>query len=276
MDDSEKTKDELIIELTALRRQVVNIEEREAERREKEEAFDRNEKAFVDLFNATEEIAFLQELDGTIVLANDCTAIFYGISRENIVGRSIYDFIPPDKVESAKNKTRAVIETKKTVRLEGTLGEGVFENSLYPVFDESGRVRRIAVYVRDITIRKQLEAAVHQAEEKYRIIYENAIEGIFQINPQRTFYQRKSGPCPHPRIRLARRSDNFSHQYRASALCRSRRPDPPCRASLRTGCSGELRHRDVEKGWESPLASHQHPNREGQQWKYPLLRRHDA
>ena len=50
-----------------------------------------------------------------------------------------------------------IIETKKTVRFEGTLDDGVFENSLYPVFDKAGNVRCIAVYVRDITERKRLE-----------------------------------------------------------------------------------------------------------------------
>ena len=153
----------------------------------RDDTLDRKEKALVDLFNATEEVAFLQETDGTIVVANDRTASFYGISRENIVGRSIYDLIPPDKVESARQKIRAVIETQRTVRLEGTLGERIFENSFYPVFDQAGKVRRVAVYVRDITERKRLEEAVCQAEEKYRVIFENAIEGIFQINPHGRF-----------------------------------------------------------------------------------------
>ena len=44
----------------------------------------------------------------------------------------------------------------------------------------SSRSRRIAVYVRDITRRKQMEAELQQAEEKYRKIYENATEGIYQ------------------------------------------------------------------------------------------------
>ncbi len=48
-------------------------------------------------------------------------------------------------------------------------------------------MRRVAVYVRDITTRKRLEAAVHQAEEKYRIIYENSMEGIFQTDLEGRF-----------------------------------------------------------------------------------------
>lgn len=166
MKDFEKDRDQLLAEVNILRGQL---------------------ESFLDLFNATEEIAFLQDLDGTILLANDNSASFYGVSKEDIVGKSIYDLIPADRVENAKEKVRSVLETKKTVRFEGTLGEDVFENSLYPVFDQSGTVRRIAVYVRDITARKRLEEAVHRAEEKYRIIYENAMEGIFQINPDGRF-----------------------------------------------------------------------------------------
>ncbi len=40
---------------------------------------------------------------------------------------------------------------------------------------------------RDITTRKRLEAAAHQAEEKYRIIYENSMEGIFQTDLEGRF-----------------------------------------------------------------------------------------
>ena len=166
MDDSEKTKDELIGELTGLRRRVA---------------------AFTDLFNATEELAFLQELDGTIVAANACTGYFYGISREDIVGRSIYEFIFQDKIESAKKWIQTVVETGRTLRFEGTLGERIFENSLYPVFDEAGRVRRVAVYVRDITVKKHLEEAVHNERNRFQTLSDNAPFGIMVINRKGDF-----------------------------------------------------------------------------------------
>ena len=109
MNDSEKTKEELISELAASHRRVAEIDECEAGRDKKEEAFN-------DLFNATEELAFLQELDGTIVVANSCTSQFYGVSREEIVGRSIYEFIFQDKIESAKKWIQTVVETGRTLR----------------------------------------------------------------------------------------------------------------------------------------------------------------
>lgn len=151
------------------------------EKETKNDELDWREKALVNLLNATEEITFLFETDGTIVVANESAARFYGIPRENLVGRSVYDIIPTEKVKTARKRIGIVMETHTAFSFEGTLGERVFENSLYPVFDKAGKIRQIAVYVRDITERKRLEKAVRDAEAKYRSIYENAMEGVFQI-----------------------------------------------------------------------------------------------
>ena len=183
-----ENKNQLLAELNTLRKRVAELERREAERINTcEGEVKKSVESFLELFNATEEITFLQELDGTILIANDNSRLFYKVSQDNIVGKSIFDLIPKDRVQNTKEKVKAVAETKKTVRFEGTLGDSVFENSLYPVFDHAGNVRRVAVYVRDITTRKRLEAAVHQAEEKYRIIYENSMEGIFQTDLEGRF-----------------------------------------------------------------------------------------
>jgi PAS domain S-box-containing protein len=46
---------------------------------------------------------------------------------------------------------------------------------------------RVIITIADITERKRAEMAVRQAEEKYRGIFENAMEGIFQSTPQGGF-----------------------------------------------------------------------------------------
>lgn len=144
---------------------------------------------FQSLFNATEDIAFLMEADGTIALANDKAVEFYGISDRFPMGApvAIYELIPAERVAGAKRRVRSVVETGRALRFESLHKGNVFENNLYPVFGEHGDVRQIAAYVRNITERKAIEANLRRTEEKYRNIYENATEGIFQISPDGRF-----------------------------------------------------------------------------------------
>ena len=180
MADKDQKEKALIKEIESLRQRITELEHCEEERK-------RTEEIFLDLFNATEEVALLMDREGTILVANKNAARLYGVPMERLPGTSIYDLIPNDRVESSKGKVKTVLETRKPVRFEGKLGEKVFENSLYPVLDNGSEVQRIAIYVRDITERKRLEAMVKQTEEKHRNIYENAMEGIFQIDPDGRF-----------------------------------------------------------------------------------------
>lgn len=51
-------------------------------------------------------------------------------------------------------------------------------------FDEQGRIRHLDGAIFDITAQKLAKDALRIAEEKYRSIFENALEGIFQSSPK--------------------------------------------------------------------------------------------
>ena len=57
------------------------------------------------------------------------------------------------------------------------------EVSSTPIFDETGKIVYAIIAFQDITERKRAEAALLKAEQKYRSIFENALEGIFQTTP---------------------------------------------------------------------------------------------
>ena len=56
--------------------------------------------------------------------------------------------------------------------------------SKFPLYGVKGKPYALCGITTDITERKRMEVALRQSEERYRSIFENAIEGIFQIIPQ--------------------------------------------------------------------------------------------
>jgi len=51
------------------------------------------------------------------------------------------------------------------------------------IFNESGTIEALEGFIQDITLNKQYERDLKQAEQRYRSIFENAVEGIFQTSP---------------------------------------------------------------------------------------------
>ncbi len=52
-----------------------------------------------------------------------------------------------------------------------------------PLLNENGELEALEGFIQDITCRKQSEQQAQEAEERYRSIFENAIEGIYQTSP---------------------------------------------------------------------------------------------
>jgi len=95
-DMGEKEK-ALIIEIESLRQRVAELEHCEKERK-------RTEEILLNLFNATEEVVFLMDREGIILMANTNAAFLYDVPMEKLPGRSIYDFISSDRVKSGRKR----------------------------------------------------------------------------------------------------------------------------------------------------------------------------
>ena len=162
------------------RKQASTLEVCRSERDACQKELKTNENDVHALLNATPEIAFLMDQHGVILAANEATARAYHTTVQKLLGARVYDLIPPELDSHARTKALEAVDSEAPVRFEMEWKGRFLDHSLYMVKDENQQVTRIAVYVRDITRRKRMEAELQQAEEKYRKIYENATEGIFQ------------------------------------------------------------------------------------------------
>ena len=80
-------------------------------------------------------------------------------------------------------------ENVRTESVEIRAGNKVIpvESWATPIYDSLGEISYGIIAFTDITERKEAEAALIQAEQKYRGIFENALEGIFQTTPDGHF-----------------------------------------------------------------------------------------
>lgn len=156
------------------------------------------------LFAAMTDVITVFDAEGrylNIVATN--AALLYSPTVER-VGNTVYDVLPPYQSTLFMRHIQRALNSKQPVRLEYSLPIGPwqqidrlslsteneadpddFENTAWytaivsPMPD--GRVIWVA---RDITERRRADLALQRAEEKYRSIFENAAEGIFQVTPE--------------------------------------------------------------------------------------------
>ena len=138
--------------------------------------------------------------DGIFLLKKDilidCNRKFltiFGCSREQIIGQTMYRFSPPFQPDGRNSKEKAMEKRKAAIsgipqffewqhcRYDGTLFDA--EVSLNRIEIDNDRLLLQAI-VRDVSERREVENKLRVSEEKYRSIFENAIEGIFQTTPE--------------------------------------------------------------------------------------------
>jgi PAS domain S-box-containing protein len=113
---------------------------------------------FTSMLNSVTESAFLITPKGIVLAANETVAKRLGLdSGGDLVGRNMYDLLPPEVAESRRSKVQEVIMTGEPVQFEDVRSGRWIHNSIYPVYDSTGGISRLSVFAIDITRQKAQE-----------------------------------------------------------------------------------------------------------------------
>jgi PAS domain S-box-containing protein len=113
-------------------------------------------------------IALILNLDGTIQIANQTFASRFGKSKEELVGMVSWDLLPEPIRGIRKASVLQVVQTGKAVRYQDQGVHAIYDNIIYPIFDEQGQLFRVGVQARDITEILRGKTALQESEATIR------------------------------------------------------------------------------------------------------------
>jgi two-component system cell cycle sensor histidine kinase/response regulator CckA len=127
------------------------------------------------------------DIKSRVTMWNPAAAAAFGWSEAEVMGKPI-PIIPPAEIARAAELHQRLLsgETLTGIEVRRQKRDGsivTISLSASPLWDESHEVKGIIGFLTDMTERKRSEEALQRAEEKYRSIFENAVEGIYQSTP---------------------------------------------------------------------------------------------
>jgi PAS domain S-box-containing protein len=141
------------------------------------------------IVQASDDAIIGKTLEGTIVSWNKGAEKIYGYKAEEILGHSISVLLPPGKPDELPRIIKHLrrgqrIESYETTRVhkDGHLID--VSVTISPVKDKAGKVVGASAVARDITKRRQAEAALRLSEERFRVALKGAPVVVFSQDLQ--------------------------------------------------------------------------------------------
>jgi PAS domain S-box-containing protein len=157
------------------------------ERKRAEEALHESEEKYRNLFESAREAIVILDLKGNITDVNKLVEE-YGIKREEVIGKSHFDFIPEKYRENSLKEFEELtcgIPVQGEVEVITPKGNMIVEYRNNPI-RRGGQIVGIQEILIDITERKKAEEALQHSEEYFRAITENSSDIIIIVDKKGT------------------------------------------------------------------------------------------
>ncbi|RJP84796.1 MAG: PAS domain S-box protein [Desulfobacteraceae bacterium] len=152
------------------------------QRKRMEESLRESVARFKALFNATSDSVILIDPDGTILDLNDNAAQRRDVGKGTMLGRSLFDFLPPEAAAVRREAVERILNERKLVQYEEARGDKHYSVRLFPVMDDMGKVVQVASFSHDITESRLGEEALRASEERFRTMFNEAPMGIALVD----------------------------------------------------------------------------------------------
>lgn len=139
------------------------------------------------IVESSNDAIFSKDLNGKILSWNRSAERMYGYTSQEAIGKSIYEFVPPEKHDEVTQilltiRRGEVIERMETVRLTKYNKKIDISLSVSPVKDSEGKIIGAAVIAQDITEKKRAGEMLRKTMEEVEDLYNNAPCGYHSLD----------------------------------------------------------------------------------------------
>ncbi len=120
--------------------------------------------------------------DGSILYCNHCFTQMLKTTLDQLVGQLLQTFVAPSSLAVVEQMLQGIEQGKAEALLRDAHGTALPVFLSPRILQIKGEPTILYMVVMDLTSYKLIENALRDAEHKYRSIFENAVEGIFQID----------------------------------------------------------------------------------------------
>ncbi len=172
MKDTDKTKEQLISELAAMRQRIAELETLETGRRQTEQALAYERNLLRTLIDNLPDYIYIKDIESRFVICNIATAHSMGMTKpEDLAGKTDFDFHPPEMAAQYYADEREIIRTGQPLinheepALDPTGNVRWYSAIKVPLRDNQGKIIGLVGISRDITERKQAEEKVKKYQD---------------------------------------------------------------------------------------------------------------
>jgi PAS domain S-box-containing protein len=158
------------------------------ERRQAEEKLRKSEERFRQITENMLDAVSLIDGKGIIQYASPSHQRILGYTSEDMVGKSVFEFIPPEDMEGLMASLEGLREKGEVTyqyRFRHSEGRYIWgEASAKAIRDDGGNVSGYMIASKDITDRKKAEELLKDSEAKYRRLFESTQTAIEVISAE--------------------------------------------------------------------------------------------
>lgn len=155
-------------------------------RKDVEAALERQHKLMATVFNTTPGFLVMKDTQGIYQAVNQAFCAFLGKTREQIIGKADGELFPPEDALAYQSQDRRVVLTGQIEEgdylVAGAEGRRWLHVVKSPIPDDKGGCNGLLCSVSDISQRKTMEESLRSSEERFRLLFDSAPDGITVVD----------------------------------------------------------------------------------------------